>query len=109
MRFLEHAGPLVHCTGERAACVAKELGFDEVVRQRRAVQRAERAVPARPGPVQRPRHQFFATAALTLDKHSEGRGRGPLDTAAKLDDGFAHADDVASPRRGRTGPPRHKG
>ena len=46
VRLLEDAGAIGDRAGERAARVAEQLGLDEIVGQRRAVERAERLVRA---------------------------------------------------------------
>src|SRR6185295_7119753 len=45
--FLEDAAAIGDGAGERSAGVAEELRLDEILRQRRAVERAERPAPAR--------------------------------------------------------------
>ena len=82
VRLFEHAGALGDGAGERAARVAEQLGLDQVVGQRRAVQRAERAVAARAAAMNRPRDQLLAAAALAVDQHRERRRRRALDGAA---------------------------
>ena len=73
VRFFEHARPLGNGAGERAARVAEKLGFDEIVGQRRAVQRAERAIAPRTAAMHRARDQFFAAAALAFDEDGKRR------------------------------------
>ena len=82
MRLFEHAGAVGDRAGERAARVAEQLGLDEVVGQRGAIQRAERAMTPRPAAVNRARDQFLAAAALAVDQHGKRRGRGALDAAS---------------------------
>ena len=71
VRLLEHAGAVADGARERAARVAKELGLDEVVRQRGTIQRAERSMTPRPATVNGARDQLFAAAALATDKAVE--------------------------------------
>jgi hypothetical protein len=54
--------------------------------------------------VQRASHEFLAAAALPLDKDGERRRRGPLDPAAKLDDGFTDPEEIAGPWSDRSRP-----
>ena len=54
--------------GERAFDVAEQFGFDQRGNQRGAVHRGERFILARPGKMNRARHQFLARAALSQDQ-----------------------------------------
>ena len=81
--LLEQPRPLRRGAGEGAARVAEELGFDQVVAERRAVDRAEAPRVARRELVDRPRDQFLATTALTLDEHGERRPRGAVNGVAQ--------------------------
>ena len=68
--------------GERAALVAEQLGFEQVLRDRRGVDRDERPRRARAVPVQRARDQLLAGARFAGDQHrrvataTAGRWRG---------------------------------
>ena len=55
--------------GERAALVAEELRFEQLVGQRRAVDGDERAVAAPRGVVDEPRDDFLAGARLAGEQH----------------------------------------
>ena len=79
VRLLEHARALGDRAGERAAGVAEQLGLDQVVGQRRAVERAERAFCRRGSAWMRARHQLLAAAALAFDQHRKRRRRRALD------------------------------
>ena len=57
------------------ALVAEELGLEERLRQRRAVDGHERALRAGARVVDRAGHQLLARAGLPLDEHG-GLGRG---------------------------------
>ena len=62
--------------GERALLVAEELGLEQVLGNRRAVDRDKRAVGARAERVQRAREQLLAGAALAFEQHRRvGAGR----------------------------------
>ena len=71
--FLEQPGAFGERAGEGAARVAEELGLEELVGQRGAVDRAEPAMTPRPMLMQRPRDQLLAAAALAFDQDVEGR------------------------------------
>ena len=59
--------------GEGAALVAEELRFDERVGDGRHVDGDERLIAPGTPPVDRPRHQLLAGAALARDEHGRGR------------------------------------
>ena len=62
--------------GERALLVAEQLGLEQVLGDRRAVDRDERPVGARAERVQRAREQLLAGAALAFEQHRRvGRRR----------------------------------
>ena len=61
-------GALLARAGERAADVAEEFGFDQVLGDRRAIDRDEGAVGARSAVVAGAREQFLAGAGLALDQ-----------------------------------------
>ncbi|MDR8732335.1 hypothetical protein FEQ05_05728 [Burkholderia pseudomultivorans] len=79
--LLEAALPRRLRAGERAALVAEQLGFEQVLRNRRGVQRDERAVRARAVTMQRPCDEFLAGARLAGDQHGRGRMRQAADRA----------------------------
>ena len=65
--------------GEGAALVAEQLAFEEVGRQRRAVDLHERLGPPRRPPVQLARDHFLADAALAAQQHADVRVGEALD------------------------------
>ena len=67
--------------GERAAFMTEQFGFEQVLRNRRGVQRDERSVRARAVPVQRPRDELLAGARFAGDQHGRGRMRQAADRA----------------------------
>src|SRR2546425_1041644 len=71
--------PLLSLMGprERALLVAKELRLDQGVRDRAAVDSDKRLPASGTHLVDRPRHEFLASAGLALDQDSE-RGVGHL-------------------------------
>src|SRR4029079_19337842 len=76
MRELEAARLAGVRAGERAFLVSEELGFEQRLWNRRAVDRDERPVRAPAERVQRARDQFLACAALAEQQHRRvGRGR----------------------------------
>ena len=70
--FLEQPGAFGQRAGEGAARVAEELGLEQFVGERGAVDGAEPAMTPRPMLMQRPRDQLLAAAALPFDQHMEG-------------------------------------
>ena len=70
--------------GERAALVAEQLGLEQVLRDRRGVDRDERPGRARAVPVQRARDELLAGARLAGDEHRRVRLRQPADRAEHL-------------------------
>ena len=115
VRFFEHAGPLGHGPGKGAARVPEQLGLDQIVGERRAVQRAERPAAARTPPMERPGDELLAAAALSLDQDGEGRRGCALDRLTHLHHRAADPEQLAGalggsfgasrdrPREGRTG------
>ena len=69
MRFFEHAGAIGYCAGEGAARVAEQLRFDQVVRQRRAIEGAERPIAPRSRAVDGACDQLLSAAAFAGDQH----------------------------------------
>ena len=76
MRQLELAGLARRRAGERALFVAEQLRLEQVLGDRRAVDRDKRSVGARAQRVQRSRKQLLAGAALAFEQHRRvGRRR----------------------------------
>ncbi len=69
---LKQATALPHRTGEGTALVTKQLGLEQRLGQRAAVDRDERAVTHRRAAVQKLRHAFLAGAGLARDQHGVG-------------------------------------
>ena len=82
-RQLELAELLLVRAGERAALVAEQRAFDELVRNRRQVDGDERRVAAARLAVQQPREQLLAGSALAEDQH---RRRQLRDLLHEIDD-----------------------
>ena len=101
VRLFEHARALGDCAGERAARVAEQLGLDQIVGQRRAVERAERPIAAWAPPMKRARHQLLAAAALSLNQHGEGRRGCALDRLTHLRHRAADSNQLAGGLGGR--------
>ena len=70
--------------GEGAALVAEQLALDQLARDRRHVDRHERARAALAVIVQRARDQLLAGAGLAVDHHREVGGGEPRDGAVDL-------------------------
>src|SRR4029453_14448152 len=79
----ELAGLLAHRPGEAAFLVAEELGLDELLGDRRAIDLDQRPVLARAELVDRPRHQLLAGAALAGDQYGGGGRSRQLDSFAQ--------------------------
>src|SRR5579862_8667415 len=83
MRLLETALPVRDGSGERASHMPEELGLEQRLGNRAAVERDEALLPARARVVQRPSREFFAGAGLAGDEHCAGCGR---DDAQELEE-----------------------
>ncbi len=68
--------------------------FDQVVWQRRAVERAERPIPARRWPVNRARDEFLAGAGFALHQDRKRRRRRPGDRGAQFGHRLGHSHQV---------------
>ena len=76
MRELEFPGLAIGRAGERAFLVAKELGLEQVLRNRGTVDGDKRPFRTRAEHVQRPRKQFLARPAFAFEQHRRiGRRR----------------------------------
>ena len=71
-------------SSERTFSITKQLGFDEIVRNRRAVDTRERKLSARTLKVKRHRNQLFARPRLAFDQHRGVRRRGSADDGVDL-------------------------
>src|SRR4029450_2891640 len=70
-RGADEAGMVALGTGERPTAVAEQLAFEQVARNRRAVERDERpSIPVRE-PVDGSRHDLLARAALAGDEDAD--------------------------------------
>src|SRR5262249_34330227 len=97
VRRLEQAAMRAVRAGERAFLVAEELGLEQVLRHRAAIDRDERLILARARPVDRAREQLLARAGLARDQHaSVGAGDHPRLLEARLDRRAAR-DDLGAP------------
>ena len=81
---LKKPGSILGCTGERALSVAEELRFEQLLRDRTAVDRDEGLVSARADLVQRARNQLLAGARLAQHHHRRHAARHPLDQGSHL-------------------------
>ena len=96
MRQLEAPRLARHRAGKRALLVAEQLGFEQRVGNRRAVDRDKRPVGARAERVQAAREQLLAGAALAFEQHRRVGGRGAVQLLQHLAERRVLADD---PRR----------
>ena len=78
VRALEAAGARQLRAGVGALLDAEELGLDQLVRDRRAVDGDERPLRARPVVVQPAREHLLADAGLAEQQHGDRRCRGAL-------------------------------
>src|ERR1700690_2342013 len=87
--------------GESAALVAEQLIFHQPFRNRRAIERDERLLPARAKMMKRPREKLFARAALAEKQHRRIRRGYPLHYLAGIFHRrmFAHNPRKSVPRR----------
>ena len=96
---LELAGLVLDGAGERAALEAEELRFEQLGRQRRAIDFHERAIAPRRGRMDGARHQFLAGAALAADEDRDVGVGDALDQLAHLAHLIAAAEQLAVERR----------
>jgi hypothetical protein len=89
---------------ERALLVAEDLGLEEVVGERGAVDRDERAAFPRAPVVDRARHELLARAALAADEHDRLRLGGAIDEREALGHRGRSSEDVTTADRALDGP-----
>jgi hypothetical protein len=68
----------ISCAGKRALFIAKELGFEQVLGNRRAIDRDKRPFSARAENMKRPRKQLLAGATLAFQQHRRVGGCGAM-------------------------------
>ena len=94
MRLLEPALPGADGAGERAAHVAEDLGFEQVLWNRAAVERDEPLPAPRAGVMNRARDDFLAGAGLASDQNRARRARDGLERLKQIAHRPAAADDA---------------
>jgi hypothetical protein len=99
--LLEAAAPRRLRAGERAALVAEQLGFEQVLRDRRGVDRDERPRGARAVLVQRVGDELLARARLAGDEHGDDALAEAADGAEHVLHGRRLAEDLRDLRHGR--------
>ena len=72
------------CTGKRAALMAEQFALQQILRDRRRIDRDEGIRRARAMPVQRPRDQLLAGARFAVDEYRGMRLRQTADGAKHL-------------------------
>ena len=92
--LLEAAAALVGRTGESAFLVAEQLGFHQVLGNRRHVQRDERRSRTRAVAMQRVGHQLLAGTRLAIDQHGDVGMAEATDGAKRLLHRRRLADDL---------------
>ena len=95
-----------HRAGERPLGVAEQLGLDELVRDRGAVDRDEAARAARRPFVQQARRDLLAGAGLAGQQHRHRRARRLRDLAQHRARGVARGDEAARSREPAARPTR---
>ncbi len=96
--LFEQPRALADSAGEGPARVAEELGLEQIVGERGAVDRAEPAVAPRPEAVHAAGDELLAAAALPFDEHGIGRAGGAMHGGAKRNRGVARAEKLADAR-----------
>ena len=94
MRLFEPALPRADGAGERAAHVAEDLGLEQVLRDRAAVERDEPLRRARAGVMDRARDDFLAGAGLAADENRARRARDGLERLKQIAHRPAASDDA---------------
>ncbi len=95
VRLDELAGVLFGRAGEGALLVAEQDRFDQVLRQRAAIDGDERLAAAIGAALDGARHQFLADARLAFDQHRNVRFGGALGEANGARHALDLGDDVA--------------
>ena len=96
-------GPLRERAGEGAARVPEQLGLEQLVAERRAIDRAEAARVARRQAMHGAGDQLLPAPALTFDQHRKRRPRGAVDIVAERGRERAVAEQVAPDDDGGAG------
>jgi hypothetical protein len=99
--LLEAAAPRALRAGERAALVPEQLALEQVLRDRRRVDRDERTRGARAVTVQRARDELLAGPRFAGDQHGRVRLRQPPDRPEHLLHRRRLAEDFRRLRAGR--------
>ena len=92
-RHFEQTGLVAIRAGETAADVTEEFGFEQRVRQTRAVEGDERRGGARASMMNQPRDDFLADACFACDQHLRIRASGAVDVS------FDRPNRIAAPTR----------
>ena len=75
----EAAGPALHRAGVRASLDAEELRLDQLLGDRRTIERCERPFMAGTEPMQRAREDLFTHTAFAEEEHGGLRGGDAFD------------------------------
>src|SRR5713226_4209642 len=94
--FLEFSYFVIRRAGEAAFHVAEQLGFNQLLGNRGAVDLHEQAFAAQAGGVQRASHKFLARAALAINQHAAVGRSGDGDLLAQRLHRHAFADDLVA-------------
>ena len=94
--LLKFADFVFRRTGKAALDVAKKLGFDQFLRDRRAVDFHKGALAPKTRGMQRARNEFLACAALTIDQDAPVGWRRDGNLLAERLHGHAVADNLVA-------------
>ncbi len=100
MRLLEAPHPIVHRASERSLGVPKQFGFDQIFRNRRAVDRNQFGPGALARHVDRASHHFFSDAGFAGDQNRRLARAHQPDHGVQIANRAAFADQHLPPRLG---------
>src|SRR5262245_48317142 len=100
MRLLKNARTLGDGARKGAARMTEELGLDQIIWQRRAVQCAQRATATGAAPMNGTGNEFLPGPALALYQDGKGRRGGMLDRLSHLDHHAADTKQFVDAARG---------
>ena len=103
VRLLEAANAALVRAGEGTTLVAEQFAFEQILRDRAAIDRDERRLGARAMLVNRARDQFLARAGLTANQHCYRLRRHAANLLAHFLHPAAHADQRRVAATGRIG------
>ena len=102
VRLLERTEPIAVGAGEAAPDVTEELGLEQRLRKRRAVDRDERRAAARAAGVNEARDDFLARPALAGDQNLGVAARRVEDFFLEVEDRRTRPDELGGLHKGAT-------